>query len=78
MDLLKQIFPLSFGSKDVASLVIKAIVYLVVGVIAGVLIGVLNHIPVVNWITGIVGSFIGIYVLIGIVVAILDYLKILK
>ncbi len=78
MDALKKIFPLSFGAKEVAELVIKIIIYVVVGAIIGVAIGLLAKIPVINLVTGIVGALVEIYVLAGIVITFLDYFKILK
>lgn len=78
MDMLKKFFPLSFGSKDVANLVVKALIYLVVGIIAGFAIGILANIPVINLVTGLVGTLVDLYCVAGIVIAILDYLKILK
>lgn len=78
MDMLKKFFPLSFGSKDVANLVVKALIYLVVGIIAGFAIGILANIPVINLVTGLVGTLVELYCVVGIVIAILDYLKILK
>lgn len=79
MALLKTLFPLSFGAKkDVVALIINIVVYLVVCAIAGVVIGFLSDIAVVGVIFTIVGSFIGLYGLIGIVLSVLDYLKVLK
>lgn len=78
MDVLKKLFPLSFKAKDVASLIIYIIIYLVVGAIGGVLIGVLAGLPIIGIIFILIGSLIDIYVLAGIVIAILDYLKVLK
>ncbi len=78
MDILKKLFPFSFGSKDVASLVIKIIIYLVVGAVFGFVIGILARIPIVNLLTGLVGALVEIYILAGIVITILDYMKITK
>ena len=72
MDMLKKFFPYSFGAKDVASLVVKIIVYLVAGAVAGWIVGLL---PVVG---GLLGSLVGLYGTVGIVVLVLDYLKVLK
>lgn len=72
MDMLKKIFPYSFGAKDITGLVIKIIVYVVASAVLGFVIGL---IPFVG---GLVGSLIGLYSTVGIVLAILDYLKILK
>ena len=86
MDTLKKIFPLSFGASDVAGLVIKIIIYIVVAAIGGIIIGlaaaVLALIPfiggVLAWLVGSIGSLVGLYSLIGIVLTCLDYFKILK
>ncbi|MBQ8321749.1 MAG: hypothetical protein IJX92_05235 [Clostridia bacterium] len=78
MDMLKKIFPLSFGVKDLGNLIVKVLIYLVVGIIAGVAIGILAAIPVINLVTGIAGTLVDLYCVAGIVIAILDYLKILK
>lgn len=72
MDMLKKFFPYSFGAKDVAGLVIKIVVYLVVSAVLGF---VISLIPLVG---GLVASLIGVYSTVGIVLAVLDYLKILK
>ena len=42
MDILKKFFPLSFGAKDVANLIIKIIIYAVIDVVLGVVIGLLS------------------------------------
>ena len=42
MDMIKTIFPYSFGAKDVKALAIKIVVYLVVGAIVGLLCGVIS------------------------------------
>ncbi len=78
MDMLKKFFPYSFSAKDVTDLVIKIIVYVVCGAVVGALIGILASIPVLGIIFGIVGGLADLYALIGIVLVILDYLKILK
>ena len=72
MDMLKKFFPYSFGAKDVAGLVIKIVVYIVASAVLGFVVGL---IPFVG---GLVGSLIGLYSTVGLVLAILDYLKILK
>lgn len=79
MEMLKKYFPYSFKKKkDVAALVINIILYVVVGFVAGVLIALLSIIPFVGILIGIIGGAIDLYVTIGIVLSILDYLKVLK
>lgn len=78
MDILKKVFPFSFGVKDVASLIIKILVYIVVGVVIGFALFLLAHIPIVNLVVGLVGALVEIYLLAGIVIAILDFCNVLK
>ena len=78
MEMLKKYFPYSFGAKDLTALIIKIIVMVVVDAVAGVLIGLLAALPIIGVIIGLVGGLVGLYFLIGIVLAILDYFKILK
>ncbi len=87
METLKKFFPLSFKRLDsVGSLVIGILIYLVVGIVAGVLIAlsgaITGWIPVigklVGWVLGIAGGLIDLYVLVGIVIQILAYCKVLK
>lgn len=87
MDLLKQIFPISFKYKDSGKdLAIGIIVHIVVAILAGVLIwlatALTGWIPAVGaligWILGIVSSLIGLYALVGIILEILAFAKVLK
>lgn len=72
MDMLKTFFPYSFGAAEVKDLVIKIIVYLVAGAVIGWVVGL---IPLVG---GLIGSLVGLYGTVGIVLVVLDYLKVLK
>lgn len=78
MELLKKIFPFSFGAKDVADLVIRIIIFVVAGVVAGVVIGLVSSIPVIGWPIGLLGGLVDLYVLAAIAVLVLDYTKVLK
>lgn len=79
MEQIKKIFPLSFTEKKtIGALIINILIQIVVCAIAGVLIGIFVNIPVVGFIIGFVGGFIGLYEIIGIVLSILDYAKVLK
>ena len=78
MDMIKKIFPYSFGAKDAIGLVIKIVVYLVVGAVCDALIGILAAVPVINILVGLVCGVIDLYVLVGIILAVLDFLKVLK
>ena len=78
MEMLKKFFPYSFGAQDVAALVIKILVYIVVGTVAGFIIGLLGTIHIIGLIFSLIGALVELYVLAGVVIAVLDYLKILK
>ena len=78
MDLLKKFFPYSFRANDVSSLIITILVYIVADVICGFAIGLLSGIPLIGILIGLVGSLLGIYFFAGIIIAVLNFLKILK
>ena len=72
MGTIKKLFPYSFGAAEIKALVIKIVVYLVASAVLGWIIGL---IPLIG---GIVSWLIGIYCTVGWILAILDYLKVLK
>ncbi|MBR6786544.1 MAG: hypothetical protein IKM26_01305 [Clostridia bacterium] len=78
MDMVKKIFPFSFKSKEVKDLVINIVIYLVASIVGGWLLGLLGGIPLLGVIFDLIGSLFGLYCLVGIVLAVLDFLKILK
>ncbi len=78
MDFLKKFWPRAFKADDVATMIINIIIYLVVGAIAGLLIGILSNIPVVKLVTGIAGALVDIYCLVGIVLSVLKFCKVVK
>ena len=78
MDMLKKVFPFSFGIKDLTDLIVKLILMVAAGIVISWVVGVVALIPVVGIIAGLVGGLAGLYVLASIVLAVLDYLKILK
>ena len=79
MELVKKIFPLSFTEKNtIGALIINILIQIVVCAVAGLLIGICAQIPVVGIIIGLVGGLVGIYEIVGIVLSILDYAKVLK
>jgi hypothetical protein len=79
MDTLKKLFPLSFGNKkDIGALIINILIHLVADIVAGLVIGLLSGLPLIGWLFGLVGSLVGLYFTVGIILSILNYLKILK
>ena len=76
---LKKYFPLSFRKKPkLKNLIIDCLLYLVAGIIAGAVIGICAKLPIINLVAGLAGALVELYVLAGIVIAILDYNKLLK
>lgn len=79
METLKKLFPYSFKKKDgVGALVVNIIVQFLICAVAGILIGICAKLPIIGWIIGILGGLVDVYLVVGIVLSILDYLKVLK
>ncbi len=79
MDLLKSIFPFSFGAKkDVVALVVNILIYLVAGAVVGVVLGLLGRIPVLGLLFRLLSGLVGLYCLVGIVLSVLDFMNVLK
>lgn len=77
MNKLTPFFPINntVKSGNIVSLVIAIVVYVVVAAILGVLLGFVGGIPVVGMIVRIVGTLIWIYEVVGIILAILTFIK---
>ena len=78
MDLLKKFWPHAFKANGVVGLIITIIIYCLIDLVLGWLIGILAAIPVVGLIASLVGGLLGLYCTIGIILAILVALKVLK
>lgn len=77
MSSLKKLFPFSFGlTGDVVKLIISIIIYVVIGVIGGLLIGLLAGVAHIGFLFVILGTLLDLYTLIGIILAILNFFKI--
>ena len=87
MNVLKKIFPLSWNfTKSTANFVVGIIVHLLLGVIFSLVAGlagfIVGWIPFVGdvliWALGVIGSLIGIYSLVGLILLILVFCKVIK
>lgn len=83
MDILKKLFPFSFKSTETNSFVIALIIYVVIAVVGGIIIGVVGSIlgsilSILGTLVGLVGGIVDLYALIGIVLSILVFTKVLK
>lgn len=87
MNTLKTWFPVSFQrTKSLVDMLIGVVIYLVIGLLAGLLIGfagtITGWIPllgtVIGWLLRIIGILVEAYILVGIVLLILTFLKVIK
>ena len=76
MDLLRKIWPTPFKIEkgNIASFLIQLIIFLVVVAVVGWLIALLAALPIIGIIFGLVGSLIGVYNIVGIVLCVLKFL----
>ena len=78
MDTLKKLFPFSFRATDLKSLLITILIYIIADFVCGLVIGILGKLPIIGVIFSIIGAIVGIYFFVAIIIAILDYAKVLK
>lgn len=80
IDYLKMIWPTPFKvqEKDVVSLVMQLVIFLVLCTVGGLLIGLLAGLPIVGFIFVILGSLLDIYGLVGIILAVLKFLGMVR
>ncbi len=78
MDILKKFFPHAFKSNEVAAFIITLIIYILIDIVCGFVIGLLVKIPILGIIFSLLGSLIGLYALVGVVLSILVFAKVLK
>ena len=78
--MLQKIWPTPFKIKkgDLTSFLIQLIIFVVLTTVIGWLIGLLAKVPVVGIIFGLVGSLMGIYTVVGIVLCILRFVGVLE
>ena len=78
MDTIKKLWPHAFKAADVKSLVITVLLYIVADFLCGLVIGLLGKIPLLGFLFSLVGWVLGVYFFLGIVFAVLNFLKVLK
>ena len=86
MDMLKKFFPFAFKAEDVTKLIISIVIFFLIGAVGGAVIGlaasILAAIPLVGgllaWAVGVIGSIVALYSLVGIVLSILVFVKVIK
>lgn len=75
---MKKVFPHAFKVTEVASFVVTLIIYALVAIVGGSVIGPLAKLPIIGIIFTLVGSLVSLYALVGIVLSILVFVKVLK
>lgn len=78
METVKKFFPLSTSCSDNESFIRNLIIYVVAVVICALLFSLLGRIPLIGILFGIIGWIVGLYLIVGIVLAVLLYFNILK
>lgn len=79
MNMLKKLFPLSFKVKrGVLNLLINLVIQAVVALLIGALIGILASVPVIGVVFAILGSLVDVYLVAGIVIALLYFFDVIK
>ena len=80
MNFLKTVWPTPFKieKKNTTSFIVQLIIFIVICAVVGALIGLLAKTPIIGFIFGVVGSLLGTYSLVDIVLCVLVYLDIIK
>ena len=77
MELLKKFFPNAFKATELKAFIIALVVYVLIDIVCGVVIGFLAKIPLVGIIFSLVGAVVGLYALVGIILSILVFVKVI-
>ena len=78
MDAVKKYFPQAFSAKDVKSLIIALVIYAVIAFVGGLVLGLLGIIPIIGFIASVIGWVLRLYCAVGIILAILVFLKVIQ
>ena len=78
MDALKKFFPHAFKSTETEPFIISLVIYVLIDIICGLVIGFLAKIPLLGILFSIIGYVVGLYALIGIILSVLVFVKVIK
>jgi uncharacterized membrane protein YkvI len=78
METVKKLFPLSTSCSDNESFIRNLIIYVVAIVICSLIFSLLGKIPLLGIVFSILGWVVDLYLVVGIVLAVLLYFNILK
>ena len=77
---MKSFFPLAFKATTPAAAIAAVVIYLAIGIAYSLLSTLITHIlplGLIRWLLGIVGSLLGLYLLGGVVLTVLVFLKVI-
>lgn len=78
MDILKKFFPHAFKATDLKKFIITLIIYVAIDIVCGFVIGLLAALPIIGIIFSLLGSLVGLYALVGVILSILVFVKVVK
>ena len=78
MDMLKKFFPAAFKATELTPFIVSLVIYVLIDVVCGFVIGLLAKIPLLGVIFSLIGSLVGLYAFVGIVLSILVFVKVIK
>jgi len=78
MDFLKKFFPNAFKATELKAFIIALVIYVLIDIVCGAVIGILAKIPLIGIIFSLLGTVVGLYALVGIVLSILVFAKVIK
>ena len=78
MDILKKFFPHAFKANDLGKFIVTLIIYVLIDIVCGFVIGLLAKLPIIGIIFSLLGSLVGLYALVGIILSILVFVKVIK
>lgn len=78
MDFLKKYLPHAFKAKETNDFIVSLIIYAVIAIVGGAVIGLLSELPIIGFVFGLFGAVVDLYALVGVVLSILVFVKVIK
>ncbi len=78
MDILKKYLPHAFKAKETNDFIVALIIYAVIAIVGGAVIGLLSMLPIIGFVFGLIGAVVDLYALVGVVLSILVFVKVIK
>lgn len=78
MDFLKKYLPHAFKAKQTNDFIVSLIIYAAIAIVGGAIIGLLAKLPIIGILFSIVGAIVDLYALLGVILSILVFVKVIK